>query len=298
MYRLRVTVHEIRGFCDLPMKVGDYFEIDGSKLLVPPGKHVCIWALSAMIPFLTAKQRNVQEENDWLPTTSLIGCPDPNGMVIYRVETLEHMGGDLPEQQQSRDGAAQNAGATRAMGTHGAQAASCNPKMQAGEAPSRLLVSQSDCTGCRRCELACGYHHESAYWPEMSRIRVSKDEPSGIDAPEVCRQCGTARCVASCPNGALSRDPWTRAVVLNKNLCTRCLRCKEVCAFSAVHVDNQGYPLICDLCGGSPQCVEVCPTGAVRYGRAGSTMIEPRFKQPGKEEPVKLQDEAGKHVEA
>ena len=26
MYDLRVVVEEVKGFCDMPMKVGDYFE--------------------------------------------------------------------------------------------------------------------------------------------------------------------------------------------------------------------------------------------------------------------------------
>ena len=85
MYRLRVIVEEIKGFCDLPMRVGDYFEVDGGSLLVPPGQRVCIWALQSLIPFLTAKQRNIVDDNDWVPTTSKISCPDPNGVVIYKV---------------------------------------------------------------------------------------------------------------------------------------------------------------------------------------------------------------------
>lgn len=30
--------------------------------------------------------------------------------------------------------------------------------------------------------------------------------------------------------------------------------------------DPQGNPIICDLCDGSPRCVEVCPNDAIKIG--------------------------------
>lgn len=259
MYRLRITVEEVKGFCDLPAKAGDYFEIDGGRLLVPAGKHVCIWALSAMMPFLTVKQRRTAEDNDWIPTTSRISCPDPNGMVVYRVETL---------------------GSEKKMGSNAA-------------IPPRLLVDPSKCSGCRRCELQCSYSHEGEYWPEMSRVKVSKDEAAGVDSPAVCRQCGTARCVEACPSGALSRESATKAVLLDRDKCLRCLACAKACPFDAIHRDMDGLPLVCDLCGGRPQCVDSCPTAALSFGRAGDAPATPRFAQPGKERPAHRQEGGG-----
>lgn len=246
MYRLRVVAEEVKGFCDLPVAPGDYFEIDGGRLIIPPGKHVCIWALQAMMPFLTVKQRKIAEENDWIPTTSRISCPDPNGMVTYRVDLLDAETPGIPE---------------------------------------RMLVDQPACTGCRRCELACSYGHEGKYWPEMSRVRVDKDEHKGVDAPVICRQCGSAKCVQACAQGALSKDPGTKAVLLDAAKCLRCYACRTACPFGAVHMDQQGFPLICDLCGGDPACTGVCPTGALRFGRAGDPPAAPRFAQPGKDRP-------------
>ena len=37
MYDLRIVVEEIKGFCDLPMEVGDYFEVHAGRIIVPPG---------------------------------------------------------------------------------------------------------------------------------------------------------------------------------------------------------------------------------------------------------------------
>ncbi len=246
MYKLRVVVEEIRGFCDLPVTVGDHFEVDGSRLLIPPGKHVCIWALQALMPLITVKQRNVAETNDWTPNTCRMICPDPNGMVIYRIDRIDGPGTDVPR---------------------------------------RLLVTAAHCTGCRRCELACSFFHETQYAPEMSRIRVTKDDARGQDTPTACRQCGTARCVEACPQGALSKNATTQAVVLDKSLCSRCGMCQKACPFGAIRLGPEGHPLICDLCGGEPRCVEACPTGAINFGRAGEALKPPRFAQPGKSGP-------------
>ncbi|HHW17820.1 MAG TPA: TIGR04076 family protein [Firmicutes bacterium] len=283
MYRLRVIVDEIRGFCDLPVRVGDYFEVDGARLIVPPQQHVCIWALQAMMPFLTAKQRRISEENDWVPTTSKIACPDPNGMVIYRVEILN------PDPQERA--VVQKGEIVRALGQ--TQPEKVAVENETGKIPPRMLVKEDFCSGCRRCELACSFQHTGQYWPELSRIQVAKDEHHGQDTPLVCRQCGIARCVEACPVSALSRDPNTHAVSLDPEKCQRCFKCQKACPFGAIHRDPEGYPLICDLCGGNPRCVEVCPTGAVRFGRAGEPAPVPKFSQPGKERPQRSSGSKG-----
>ncbi|MGI6632513.1 MAG: TIGR04076 family protein [Bacillota bacterium] len=262
MYRLRVIVEEIKGFCDLPMRVGDYFEVDGGSLLVPPGQRVCIWALQSLIPFLTAKQRNIVDDNDWVPTTSKISCPDPNGVVIYKVIRV---------------------GVDDAAGGSGAVPGRAGDAEANGAIPQRILVNAAACSGCRRCELACSMNHEGQFSPEMSRIVVDKDDACGTDSPRVCRQCGIAKCLQACPAGAIARDPDTRAVIVDRSRCRKCGACIRACPFGAIRMTSEGFPLICDLCGGSPACADACPTGAVTFGRAGDTVPEPRFRQPGKE---------------
>ena len=86
IYDLRVTVHEIKGRSVCGMKVGDYFEVtESSKLRIPDGKHFCIYALSAVLPLLPAKQR-VLDDNDWLEKDMLVACPDPEEQLIMRIE--------------------------------------------------------------------------------------------------------------------------------------------------------------------------------------------------------------------
>ena len=114
------------------------------------------------------------------------------------------------------------------------------------------------CSGCKRCELACSLHHEGWMWPEASRVRVFMPFP-GCVVPHLCSQCNDYPCVASCPVQALTVDEETKAVKVDKEKCISCGKCIKACPgqVPTLHpVDNKA--LICDLCGGDPECVKVC----------------------------------------
>jgi len=88
LYDLRVRVVAIEGRSVCGLEVGDYFDLtESSRLRLPDGKHFCIYALSAVLPLLAAKQRQL-ETNDWLETDSLVACPDPDERVIMRIERI------------------------------------------------------------------------------------------------------------------------------------------------------------------------------------------------------------------
>ncbi len=89
LYDLRITVAEIRGRSVCGMKVGDYFEVrNSSQVTIPPGQHFCLYAMSAVLPLLPAKQRELSE-NDWLASDNLVACPDPDEQLIMKIEKLE-----------------------------------------------------------------------------------------------------------------------------------------------------------------------------------------------------------------
>jgi uncharacterized repeat protein (TIGR04076 family) len=46
-----------------------------------------MYALSAVLPLLAAKQRQLHPE-DWLERDSLVACPDPDERLIMRVERI------------------------------------------------------------------------------------------------------------------------------------------------------------------------------------------------------------------
>ncbi len=84
LYDLRVEVAECRGRMVCNHEIGDYFELSGEELSLPPGKTFSIYALAALLPLLPAKQR-VTEEADWMTTDTDIACPDPNCGARFRI---------------------------------------------------------------------------------------------------------------------------------------------------------------------------------------------------------------------
>jgi len=185
MYNLRVVVEKIEGFCDLPMKVGDYFEVRGSAIYIPNGGKICLWALQSLLPFLPAKQRCSDDTNDWLPKTKRLICPDPNGRVIFRVDLIDPKTGEiLPDDSTKR------------------------------RKKYRIIINEKNCIECRACEDACKESHNG-----ISRIKITKN---GIN---VCRQCGVALCVEVCKFNALTKDEFGAIVVDKQNctLCKACI---------------------------------------------------------------------------
>lgn len=66
---------------------GDYFELRGENLCLPPGQTFPIYPLAALLPLLPAKQRP-SHDNDWMTTDSDIACPDPHCGAIFRIRRL------------------------------------------------------------------------------------------------------------------------------------------------------------------------------------------------------------------
>src|SRR5919201_6836040 len=78
LYDLRVEVTAPEGGAiHCGAKVGDYFELRGEMLYLPPGQGFSIYSLAALLPLLPAKQR-ATDPNDWMSTDAEVACPDPN----------------------------------------------------------------------------------------------------------------------------------------------------------------------------------------------------------------------------
>jgi len=65
-------------------KAGDYFELKGEMMSLPPDQGFSIYSLAAVLPLLAAKQR-CNEKRDWMWTDEFIACPDPNCPTKLRV---------------------------------------------------------------------------------------------------------------------------------------------------------------------------------------------------------------------
>jgi len=85
---LRIEVESVDGHCTSRMRPGDCFFLCSGRLYIPPGRHICLYALQAAIPLLPAKQRALKE-GDWLREDFRVVCPDPAGNVILRIEPVE-----------------------------------------------------------------------------------------------------------------------------------------------------------------------------------------------------------------
>jgi uncharacterized repeat protein (TIGR04076 family) len=87
LYDLRVEVVAT----DRPMvcghRAGDWLELRGENLTLPPGQCFSIYALAALIPILPAKQRPT-DPNDWMTTDAEIACPDPNCGARFRISRI------------------------------------------------------------------------------------------------------------------------------------------------------------------------------------------------------------------
>ncbi len=85
LYDLKVEVTAPKGgkiYCGA--KPGDYFELRGEMLHLPPGQGFSIYSLGALLPLLAAKQRPV-DANDWMATDADVACPDPNCSTRFRI---------------------------------------------------------------------------------------------------------------------------------------------------------------------------------------------------------------------
>jgi uncharacterized repeat protein (TIGR04076 family) len=85
LFDLRVIVERVGKQCTCATRVGDYFEIKGGKIFLPPGQAFCLYALQSTLPLLPAKQRALQSA-DWMATDARVSCPDPTCKMIMRID--------------------------------------------------------------------------------------------------------------------------------------------------------------------------------------------------------------------
>jgi protein NrfC len=163
--------------------------------------------------------------------------------------------------------AAAAAGGAVALATVGAAV----PKVAKAADPEKkpmyryLFAERQNCTGCRACEYACSVYHTGVVRPSVAKVHVYKHR-SVVDVPVICWHCDDkpyAPCIAACPTTplAIQKDPKTNGIILNEKIClgAKCLKCVEACPAQFIRVNpDTGQPLMCDLCGGDPECVKAC----------------------------------------
>jgi carbon-monoxide dehydrogenase iron sulfur subunit len=139
-----------------------------------------------------------------------------------------------------------------------------------------FFVRAESCTGCGICQLACSLVKEKEANPSRSRIFIKRVVMDGLMIPHICLNCKNPPCIEACRRKAILKDAETGWVTIDSSRCNSCGLCVAACPFSAIVVTPEKQVLLCDVCGGNPKCVEMCPTGAIQFvdrskGVAGTT---------------------------
>lgn len=80
MYKLKIVVEDVKGKCYAGYERGDTIEVEDPVI---KGK-ICIYALSALIPYITAAYRETLPD-DWINVVEVLQCPDPENTVRFRI---------------------------------------------------------------------------------------------------------------------------------------------------------------------------------------------------------------------
>jgi len=140
-----------------------------------------------------------------------------------------------------------------------------------------LLYDPHKCSGCFICMLVCSYTHYGFFDLSKSHIRVYENPRVPLSFISMyCVHCEHPICEAACPVNpkAISKDPKTGFVRIDRMRCIGCRSCVYACPISIPHFDDEyGVCSKCDACNGMFLCAEFCSTGALRVVSRGEAKI-------------------------
>ncbi|MBV8207616.1 MAG: hydrogenase 2 operon protein HybA [Acidobacteria bacterium] len=163
-----------------------------------------------------------------------------------------------------------------------------------------MLYDSTKCTGCKACMAACNQANGispdtetsggRAHMPvdlnehTLNIIKVYQDSSTGDHAyiKRQCMHCVDPACVTACMLGAMKKRS-DGVVTYDPSLCIGCRYCEMGCPFNVPKFEwSKTAPKIvkCQLCrdrlalGKQPACTEVCPAGAVIFGKRKDLLVE------------------------
>lgn len=88
LYDLRIEIigEEKQFICS--HQKGESFEVHGENIIFNNCSKFSLYALSAILPLIPAKQRPTHK-NDWMTTDAEIACPDPNCKARFKITRLK-----------------------------------------------------------------------------------------------------------------------------------------------------------------------------------------------------------------
>jgi Fe-S-cluster-containing dehydrogenase component len=161
-----------------------------------------------------------------------------------------------------------------------------------------VLVDTTRCVGCRACEAACAEANDLPPPPEGDEVlRSTRDTsqtaftvvnrttaPDGGDryGKKQCMHCVAPACASACPVRALDKQP-NGPVTYDAGKCMGCRYCMVACPFDVPKYEYEAVaPRVrkCTFCaprqaqGLPPACAEVCPSGALTFGKRHELLEE------------------------
>jgi Fe-S-cluster-containing dehydrogenase component len=176
----------------------------------------------------------------------------------------------------------------------GSAAASSAPGANGQPESPGMLVDTTLCVGCRGCEAACAEANGNPPPPDGDQVLASKRDTSidqftvvnrveGVEnrfAKKQCMHCISPACASACPVRAMDKKP-EGPVTYDPSACLGCRYCMVACPFDVPKYEyGSNTPRVrkCSFCadrqkaGLKPACAEVCPSGALTFGRRGELL--------------------------
>jgi len=160
-------------------------------------------------------------------------------------------------------------------------------KVSAASTNLAMLIDLSKCVGCWWCYAACkqanGFPETVLPDPDdppelapdtWSTLYVTGDDGQRHYRKHACMHCTDAACVEICPTGALHHHELG-FVQFDRELCSGCGYCAEVCPFDVPRLQKKGLMAQMDKCtfciqrvtqDEPPACAAACPHDAILFG--------------------------------
>lgn len=149
-----------------------------------------------------------------------------------------------------------------------------------------FVFDSSKCNGCYGCQLACKDEHVGNDWspiaapqPDTGHFWCKVNEVTHGQVPKVrieywptlCNHCSNAPCMAAAPDAVYRRNDGLIVIDTEKAKGNKAL--VDSCPYGAIYYnDRLDLPQKCTGCahlvdeGMLPHCVDLCATGALRFG--------------------------------